>query len=129
MHLKCDETWAETSFRLSAKRKSPFKSAGASVQSITGSRVVRISVSNVGYTTFRGSVKSTGYPLHSPVSPSPHRVPSHFNWTLQHCKKEQNNKSWSRNISDEIPSFFKLLRLYGVSDRRMNEYGSLVEWY
>jgi hypothetical protein len=36
---------------------------------------------------FRGSVKSTGYPLHSPVSPftSPpvrHRVPSHFNWTL-----------------------------------------------
>ena len=29
-----------------------------------------ISVSNAGYTTFRGSVKSTGYPLHSPVSPS-----------------------------------------------------------
>jgi len=26
-----------------------------------------------GYTMFRGSVKSTGYPLHSPVSPSlPH---------------------------------------------------------
>jgi len=36
---------------------------------------------------FRGSVNSTGYPLHSPVSPftSPpvrHRVPSHFNWSL-----------------------------------------------
>jgi len=48
---------------------------------------VRISGSNAGYTMFRGSVKSTGYPLHSPVSPftSPpvrHRVPSHFNWTL-----------------------------------------------
>ena len=26
--------------------------------------------SNVGYTTFRGGVKGTGYPLHSPVSPS-----------------------------------------------------------
>jgi hypothetical protein len=26
--------------------------------------------SNVGYAMFRGSVKSTGYPLHSPVSPS-----------------------------------------------------------
>jgi len=26
--------------------------------------------SNAGYTMFRGSVKSTGYPLHSPVSPS-----------------------------------------------------------
>ena len=43
---------------------------GASVQSTTGSRGVRISVSNAGYTMFRGSVKSTGYPLHSPVSPS-----------------------------------------------------------
>ena len=31
---------------------------------------MRISGSNAGYTMFRGSVKSTGYPLHSPVSPS-----------------------------------------------------------
>ena len=58
---------------------------GGSVQSTTGNRGVRISGSNAGYTMFRGSVKITGYPLHSPVSPSPavrHRVPSHFNWTL-----------------------------------------------
>ena len=71
--LKCDGTRAETRFPLSAKRSSPFKSAGrggASVQSTTGSRGVRISGSNAGYTMFRGSVKSTGYPLHSPVSPS-----------------------------------------------------------
>ena len=47
-----------------------FKSAGASVQSNTCSRDVRISGSNAGYTMFRGSVKSTGYTLHSPVSPS-----------------------------------------------------------
>ena len=40
---------------------------GASVQSTTGSRGVCISCSNAGYTMFRGSVKSTGYPLHSPV--------------------------------------------------------------
>jgi hypothetical protein len=71
LRLKCDGTRAETRFRLSAKRRSPFKSAGtASVHSTTGSRGVRISGSNSGYTTFRGSVKSTGYPLHSPVSPS-----------------------------------------------------------
>jgi hypothetical protein len=71
LRLKCDGTRAETRFRLSAKRTSPFKSAGASVQSSTGSRGVRISgSSNAGYTMFRGSVKSTGYPLHSPVSPS-----------------------------------------------------------
>jgi len=68
--LKCDGTLAETRFRLSAKRVSPFKSAGASVQSTTGSPGVRISGSNAGYTMLRGSVKGTGYPLHSPVSPS-----------------------------------------------------------
>ena len=69
--LKCDGTRAENIFRLSAKRTIPIKSAGrASVQSTAGSRGVRISGSNAGYTMFRGSVKSTGYPLHSPVSPS-----------------------------------------------------------
>jgi hypothetical protein len=66
--LKCDDTRAETRFRLSAKRTSPFKSAGASVQSTAGNRGVRISGSNAGCTMFRGSVKSTGYPLDSPVS-------------------------------------------------------------
>jgi len=46
---------------------------GASVQTTTGSRGLRISGSNVGYTMFRGSVKSTVYPLISSVSPSfPH---------------------------------------------------------
>ena len=68
--LKCDGTRAEIRFCLSAKRTSPFKSAGASVQSTTGNRGVRISGSNAGYTMFRGSVKDTGYPLRSPVSPS-----------------------------------------------------------
>jgi hypothetical protein len=85
--MKCDDTRAKTRFRLSAKRSSTFKSAGASVQLTAGSRAVRISGSNAGYTIFRGSVMGTGYPLHSPVSPSlpppvRHRVPSHFNWTL-----------------------------------------------
>jgi hypothetical protein len=90
LRLKRDSTCAETRFRLSTKRRSPFKSAGASVQSTTGSRGLRISGSNgsnTGYTMFLGSVKGTGYPNHSPVSPSlslsvRHRVPSRFNWTL-----------------------------------------------
>ena len=68
--FKCDGTCAETKFCLSAKRTSPFKSAGASVQSTTGSRGVRISGSNAGYTMLQGSVKGTGYPLHSAISPS-----------------------------------------------------------
>ena len=41
-----DGTRAETRFRLSPKRTSPFKSVGASVQSTAGSRGVRISLSN-----------------------------------------------------------------------------------
>jgi hypothetical protein len=70
LRLKCDGTRAETRFRLSGKRTSSFQSAGASVQSTTGNRGARISGSNAGYTMFRGSVKGTGHPLHSPVSPS-----------------------------------------------------------
>ena len=68
LRLKCDGTRAETRLRLSAKRTSPFKSVGASVQSTTCSRGVRIRVSNAGHTMFRGSVKGTGY---WPVSTSP----------------------------------------------------------
>jgi hypothetical protein len=78
VHLKRDGTRAETRFRLSVKRKSPFKSAGASVQSTTGSRGVRISSINAGYTMFRGSVKGTGYPLHSPF-------PLHFPYRASPC--------------------------------------------
>ena len=85
--LKCDGTRAETRFLLSAKLTSTFKSAGASVQSTTGSRVVCISGSNAVYNIFRGSVKSTGYPLHSPVSPSlplPCVVCRHISTRLYH---------------------------------------------
>ena len=53
LRLKCDGTRAETRFRLSAKRTIPIKSAGASVQATTGSRGVRISGINAGYTMFR----------------------------------------------------------------------------
>ena len=90
LRLKCDGTRAETRFKFLAKRTSPFKSAGVPVQSTTGSGGVRISGSNAGYTMFRGSVKSTGYPTpfaSFPFTSSPvrHRVPSHFNWTLHEC--------------------------------------------
>ena len=79
--MKCDGTHAETRFHLSAKRTSPFKSAGMSVHSPTGSRGVRISGSNAGYTTSRGSTHSTRqFPLH--FTPVRDHVPSHFNWTL-----------------------------------------------
>jgi len=75
--LKPDGTRTETRFRLSPKRTSPFKSAGASVHSTTGSRGVRISFSNAGYTAFRGSVRVLAthsirqFPLHFPFRASP----------------------------------------------------------
>jgi len=60
---------------------------GSSVRSIIDSRVVRISGTNAGYSMCRGSVKSTGYPFHSPASSSlfpavRHLVPSRCNWAL-----------------------------------------------
>ena len=72
-----DGTRAETSFLLSPKRTSPFKSAGESVQSTAGSRGVRISVNNAGYTTSRGRVRVLAthsirkFPLHFPSRASP----------------------------------------------------------
>ena len=72
-----DGTRAETRFRLSPKRTSPFKSVGASVQSIAGSGGVRISFSNAGYTTFGGGVRALAthsicqFPLHFPSRASP----------------------------------------------------------
>ena len=83
--FKRDGTRAETRFGLSAKRTSPFKLAGASVQSTTGSRRVRISGSNgsnAGYTTFRGRVHWLPTPLACFPFTSPtvcHCVPSGFN--------------------------------------------------
>ena len=69
--FKCDGTRAETRFSLSAKRTSPFKSAGGRQFSrLLAAEVCASAVVMLGYTMFRGSVKGTGYPLHSPVSPS-----------------------------------------------------------
>jgi len=75
LRWKCEGTRAETRFRLSAKLTSPFKSVGASVHSTTGSRVVRISGSNAGYITFRGSHKVR----HS------HCVYNKLDWSVYTC--------------------------------------------
>ena len=77
VRLKRDGIRAETRFRLSPKRMGPFKLAGASVQSTAGSRGVRISGSNAGYTTFRGTVRVLAthsirqFPFHFPSRASP----------------------------------------------------------
>jgi len=96
LRLKCDGTRAETRFRLSAKRTSQLKSAGASVQSTAGSRGVRISGSNVGYTTFRGSVGVLAthsirhFPLHFPPrgSPCAFRFQTHSTFCEMWCHRQ-----------------------------------------
>ena len=78
-----DGARAETRFRLSPKRRSAFKSVGASVQSTAGSRGARISFSNALYTMFGGGVRVLAthsirqFPLHFPSRASPlcHQVP------------------------------------------------------
>jgi hypothetical protein len=85
---ECDGTCVETRFGLLAKRTSPFKLAGESVQSTAGSRGVRISISNgsnAGYTMFWGRMQDYWLPTALACFPftSPtvrHRVPSGFNW-------------------------------------------------
>jgi len=80
-HSKRDGTHAETRFGLSATRMSPFKSAGVSVQSTTGSRGVRISGQQLYRPCSDIQCKTTGYPLHSHLSPSTQPAPK----LLFHC--------------------------------------------
>jgi hypothetical protein len=68
-------TRAETRIGLSAKRTSPFKSAGGSVQSTTGSRGVRISRQDYWLPTPFASFSFTSPPMR-------HRVPSHSDSAL-----------------------------------------------
>jgi hypothetical protein len=65
LHLKCDGTRAETRFRLSAKRRSPFKSVGGGGHF---SRLLAVGVVMLDIPCSEVEWKRTGYPLHSPVS-------------------------------------------------------------
>jgi hypothetical protein len=75
-HIAVDCVWnvmahvQEPEFVFQRNARVRLNRQGASLQLTAGSRGVRISGSNAGYTMFQGSVKGTGYPLHSPVSPS-----------------------------------------------------------
>jgi hypothetical protein len=70
--VRLDSTRAETRVRLSAKRASPCDLTGATVQSTTGSRGVRVSWKHLyfaGEAMLRGRARHAGYPFHSPVAP------------------------------------------------------------
>jgi hypothetical protein len=121
LHLKCDGTRAETRFRLSTKRTSPFKSTGASVQSTTGRRAVHIILQGLYCSckpVFYSHVTLTGYPLHSLVSPSlllpvRHRMPSHFKGSLP--KHQSRYEALLVNISKQA-----MLLLWAVVNTSSN---------
>ena len=75
LYLFLEASWNVTAhaqkpdFVFQRNRRVHLNQRWASVQSTTGRRGVRISGSTAGYTLFRDSVNSAGYPLHSPVSP------------------------------------------------------------
>jgi hypothetical protein len=86
LRLKCDGTRAETRFRLSAKRTSPFTSAGASVRrllaaEVCGSTVVMLDTpcSEV-VREYWLLTPFASFPFTSP--PVRHGVPTGFNRTL-----------------------------------------------
>jgi hypothetical protein len=113
LRLKCDGTRAETRFHLSAKWTSPFKSAAASVQSTTGSQVVCSSGSNAGYTTFRGSVKGTGYPticqfpVHFPSLTSPCAITFKLDFTIFKWRKKRRKGGIKNHYNWELSVFVR----------------------
>jgi hypothetical protein len=99
-------TRAETRFCLPPERTSPFKLTGASFQSTAGSRGVRISVNNAGYTTFLGNVRvlathSIGqFPLHFPSRASPCAVRFQLDSTARWSTKKGHMTCVTRHSID-----------------------------
>jgi len=116
LRLKRDGTRAETRFLLSPKRTSPFKSVGASVQSTAGTRGVRISVSNAGYTTFQGSVTAL-------VTHSIRQFPLHFSSRASPCAIRFQKHS-TRKCTEWISYFllFSLRSSVGKIDTSIKEH-------
>ena len=100
-----DGTCAETKFRLS-RTNGPVHlnrpGGGRQFSRLLAAEACGISGSNAGYTVFRGSVKGTGYPLHSSVSPFTsllvrHRVPITFQLESNLNVENQLTKNFLRN--------------------------------
>jgi hypothetical protein len=144
LRLKCDGTRTETRFRLSAKRTSPFKSAGASVQSTTGSRSVRISGSNAGETKLWGSVRVLAthsirqFPLHLPSRASPCAITFQLDSTIlvdrgagpvngdrRYCvsvRLKHKKTHLPARRTPKLPGYRRYRRYFGVSFNTFNIY-------
>ena len=103
---KRDGTRAETRFGLSAKRTSPFKSAGVSIQSTSGSWGARISGQQLYRPCSDVQCKAAGYPLHSHLSlhfpAMRHRVPSCSERAIIHLHFTQISYQMKPTVTERI---------------------------
>jgi hypothetical protein len=112
--FKRDGACAETRFRLSRETDRGYlnrRGGRRQFSRLLAAEVCGIIGSNVGYTVFRGSVKSTTCILHSPVSPSlpppvRHRVTSHFNWSLLLNFLNSKYNAWLQLVATILKNFF-----------------------
>jgi hypothetical protein len=105
LRLKCDGTRAETRFRLSVKRTSPFKSAGyvssldywqlSCAHQPAGFVLLVQACVLQSYEAYWLPTLVSCFPFTCP--PVRHRVPSHFSWTLQHhnFRHVRNANTWT----------------------------------
>ena len=120
--MKRDGTRAETRFRLSPKWTSPFKSVGASVQSNSGSRIVRTSGSNGGCNTFRGNMRVRAthsirqFPLHFPSCASPCAIRFQTSSTSTDCRL----KTADAPGSERLPVSLHELSVYYLTRETVN---------
>ena len=96
-------TRTETTFRLSPKRTSPFKSAGESLQSTAGSRGVRFGVINAGHTMLRGRMRVLAthsirqFPPHFPSRATPLPPYSERSILTLHDRNNGRSVRWRTN--------------------------------
>ena len=123
-HAERDGTRAETRFLLSPKRTSPFKSVGASVQSTAGSRGVRISFSNAGYTTLGGGVRVL-------ATHSIRQFPLQFPSRVSSCATRFRTSSTRRLQEVETPRFLDHTQMVRNSALRIGRLYPLrkYSWY
>jgi len=117
-----DDTRAETTFRLSPKRTSPFISVGELVQSTAGSRGVCVSVSNAGYTMFRGRMRVMAthsirqFPLQFPSRASPCATRFRTQYTSERLQEFDEYNYWNtlNHMEDESEINEKYKDLEGI---------------
>jgi hypothetical protein len=137
LRLNCDGTRAETKFRLSAKRTSPFKTAGgvSSVDCWQAScahqpaefvLLVRACVLLSRDACWLPTPFSC-FPFTSP--PVHHRVPSHFNWTLPHGITQAGTRnSVSGDVHGSVHHNTYLIEMINKKQLCRTVYYSIVLW-